>query len=249
MPSEGMAGLAKGLAVLEAFGPGSSRLTISDAARATGLSRAAARRCLMTLVEVGYLAFDDKFFTPTPRMVRLGSIYADTVPLPQLAGPHLIALREEIDESVSLAVMEGDESLFVARSEAPRIFNTGVRVGARLPLYASATGHVLLAALDDEELDLYLDQVDMVARTERTLTEPRLLRQRIELVRREGMAVSDEELEAGLYSLAVPVRDARGATVAAISVSAAVARLDVVEFRTHCAEVMTRHSEQLGRQL
>ncbi|MEU6134338.1 IclR family transcriptional regulator C-terminal domain-containing protein [Nocardioides sp. NPDC047086] len=247
--SEGMAGLAKGLAVLEAFGRESPRLTISDAARATGLSRAAARRCLMTLVEAGYLTFDEKFFSPTPRVLRLGAIYADAVPLPQLARPHLTALREALDESVSLAVMEGDESLFVARSEVARVFDAGVRVGARLPLYASATGHALLAGLDDQGLDAYLERVELVARTSRTVLDHARLRERIEDVRREGVAVSDEELEIGLFALAVPVKDARGVTVASISVSAAVARLDVVEFRSRCGEALLRHAEQLGRQL
>lgn len=244
-----MAGLAKGLAVLEAFGQGTPRLTISDAARATGLSRAAARRCLMTLVEAGYLTFDEKFFSPTPRVLRLGAIYADAVPLPQLARPHLTALREALDESVSLAVMEGDESLFVARSEVSRVFNAGVQVGVRLPLYASATGHALLAGLDDRDLGAYLRRVELVARTPRTVVDPERLRERIEQVRIEGVAVSDEELEIGLFALAVPVRDARGVTVASISVSAAAARLAAAEFRSRCGEVLLRHAEQLGRQL
>lgn len=244
-----MAGLAKGLAVLEAFGPETPRLTISDAARATGLSRAAARRCLMTLVEAGYLAFDEKFFTPTPRVVRLGAVYAEAVPLPQLAGPHLLALREALDESVSLAVMEGDESLFVARSEVSRVFSAGVRVGARLPLYASATGYVLLAGLDENALDAYLERVEMVACTPRTIVDPGRLRERIAQVREEGVAVSDEELEVGLFALAVPVRDSRGDMVASISVSAAAARLDVADFRDRCARVMRQHADQLGRQL
>jgi IclR family pca regulon transcriptional regulator len=144
---EGMAGLAKGLAVLEAFGSAHAKLTISDAAKMTDLSRATARRCLLTLVDLGYLAFDGKFFTPTPRTLRLGNAYVESTPLPQLAQPHLAAVREVVHESVSLAVYFGGESLFVARSEVTRIVNTGVRVGASLPAYASATGHVLLAGL------------------------------------------------------------------------------------------------------
>lgn len=246
---EGMAGLAKGLSVLEAFGTLVPRLTISDAAAATGLSRATARRCLMTLTDLGYVTFDGKFFSPTPRVLRLGATYEETAQLPQLAQPHLIAVRDAVDESSSLAVLQNDVSLFVARSETTRMLNTGVRVGARLPLYASATGHVLLAGLADEDVATHLADVELVARTPTTPTRPEVIAQRVRDARRAGFAITDEELEVGLRSIAVPVFDSSGATVAALSVSAAAARVSVDELRERFFPVIQEHTTLLGRQL
>lgn len=249
MATEGMAGLAKGLAVLEAFGASAPRLSISEAARATGLSRATALRCLNTLAELGYVAFDGKFFTPTPRVLRIGATYGETAALPQLAQPHLSAIREAIDESTSLAVRYETDSLFVARSEGARLLNTGVRVGARLPLYASSTGQVLLGSLTDSELSDYLATTEFTARTSHTPTTADAVAERIEAARTDGMAISNEELEPGLLSIAVPVLDPVGHIVAAISVSASTSRVTVDELRDRVAPVMQRHATALGRQL
>lgn len=249
MAVEGMAGLAKGLAILEAFGGQLPRLTISDAAVATGQSRAAARRCLTTLVELGYLAFDGKYFSPTPRVLRLGAVYGDTAELPQLAQPHLAAAREAVNESVSLAVLDGEESLFVARSEARLIVSTGVRVGARLPLHASATGHVLLAGLSDVDLANYLQNGTFPALTPRTPTDPAVIEQRVRATRGEGVAISDEELEVGLRAVAVPVKDSTGRTVASMSVSVAAGRISLEELHSRVLPVLQQHADALGRQL
>ncbi len=249
MSSDGMAGLAKGLSVLEAFGAKAPRLTISDAAGATGLSRATARRCLMTLTELGYVTFDGKFFSPTPRVLRLGATYEETAQLPQLAQPHLVAIRDTVDESASLAVLQDGASLFIARSETTRMLNTGVRVGARLPLYVSATGHVLLAGLTDEDVAARLAEAELVARTPTTPTRPEAIAQRVREARGNGYALTDEELELGLRSIAVPVLDSSGATVAALSVSVAAARVSVAELRTRFLPVVQEHARLLGRQL
>jgi IclR family pca regulon transcriptional regulator len=244
-----MAGLAKGLAVLEAFGTAGTRLTITEAARMTDLNRAVARRCLLTLVDLGYLSFDGKFFSPTPRVLRLGDTYVETAALPQLAKPHLAAVRDRIGESVSLAVLQGDTSLFVARSEVSRIVNTGVRVGASLPVYASATGHVLLAGLRDTLVEEYLERTELKARTPRTPVTRAQIRSRVEAVREGGAAFTDGELESGLRSVAVPVRDSRGTMHAAMSVSASAARVSLEEMRERFLPVLRQHAEQLGRVL
>lgn len=247
--AERMAGLAKGLAVLEAFDAASSRLTISDAARVTGLSRATARRCLMTLAEVGYLTFDGKFFTPTPRVLRLGATYGQTAALPQLAQPHLAAVRDDVQESASLAVLSEGESLFIARSEGTRIIDTGVRVGARVPLHASATGHVLLAGLPNSEFEAYLANGDFPARTPKTPTNAAALRERVSRAADDGFAIGVEELELGLVAIAVPVSDPTGRIVAAMSVSASTARVTPEDLLDRFAPVMQRHADTLGRQL
>lgn len=247
--TEGMAGLAKGLAVLEAFGAAHAKLTISDAAKMTDLSRATARRCLLTLVDLGYLAFDGKFFTPTPRTLRLGNAYIETTPLPQLAQPHLAAVRESVHESVSLAVYVSGESLFIARSEVTRIVNTGVRVGATLPAYASATGHVLLAGLPDKELEEYLERGPLRARTPKTPVTRTEIIERIDRARRLGYAVSDEELELGLRSIAVPVMDSRRRIMAAMSVSALAARVPLEQMLSEFLPPLREHAALLGRMI
>jgi IclR family pca regulon transcriptional regulator len=246
---EGMAGLAKGLAVMEAFGRGSSQLTVADAARLTDVTRAAARRCLLTLTELGYLTHDGKHFRPTPRMLRLGGAYLATAPLPTLAQPHLVAARDALTESVSLAVWEDDAPIFVARAEAERIVSTGVRVGARLPAHCSATGRVLLAALPDAEVEAFLARGGRERRTVHTLVTADDLWRVVEAVRSDGFATSDEELELGMRAVAVPVRDGRGSTVAAMSVSASSARVSASEMHREFVPVLVEQAERLGRML
>jgi IclR family transcriptional regulator, pca regulon regulatory protein len=246
---EGMAGLAKGLAVIEAFGESSSQLTVADAARITDVTRAAARRCLLTLTELGYLTHDGKYFRPTPRMLRLGSAYLDTASLPVLAQRHLMAARDALTESVSLAVWEEGWSVFVARAEAKRIVSTGVRVGARLPAHCSATGRILLAALTDDELAAVLAPGGRERRTVNTVVAAEELTRLVAAARTDGVATSDEELELGMRAIAVPVRDTRGRTVAAMSVSASSARVTAQELHRDFAPVLAEHAARLGREL
>ncbi|TKA11908.1 IclR family transcriptional regulator domain-containing protein [Actinacidiphila oryziradicis] len=244
-----MAGLAKGLAVIETFGQSYSQLTVSEAARATGLSRATARRCLLTLTELGFLAHDGKHFRPTPRMVRLGGSYARTDPLPRLAQPILLSARQQLGESVSLAVFEDGAAVFVARAETERIVSAGVRVGIRLPACSSATGRVLLAALPDEELDAYLAGCRPEARTEKSLVDIEEISRRIVEARTQEVAFTDEELELGMRSMATPVKDSRGATRAALSVSAFTARIGLEDMRERFLPVLKEHADRIGRML
>ncbi|NMH90737.1 helix-turn-helix domain-containing protein [Pseudonocardia bannensis] len=244
-----MAGLAKGLAVIEAFGETSSQLTVAEAARLTDVTRAAARRCLLTLTELGYLTHDGKYFRPTPRMLRLGGAYLDTASLPALAQPHLVAARDALAESVSLAVWEDGWSVFVARAEAERIVSTGVRVGARLPGHCSATGRVLLAELPDEAVAGFLTRSRPERRTAKTLVDPAEITRAVEAARADGFAMSDEELELGMRAMAVPVLDTRGRTVAAMSVSASSARVTVEEMRRDFLPVLLDQATRLGRML
>jgi IclR family transcriptional regulator, pca regulon regulatory protein len=245
-----MAGLAKGLAIIEAFGPDMPRLTVTDAAAAAGLSRATARRCLLTLAEGGYVAYDGKYFRPTPRMLRLGNAYVEAAPLPQMAQPHLVAVRDQVGESASLAVLEEGQALFVARAEVMRIVVTGVRVGASLPAYGSATGHVLLAGLTQDELDRYLEECELKPRTSATLTDVAQVRERVERVRRDGFAYTDEELEYRIRSVAVPVVDSRKRTIAALSVStSAVPGTTVEEFAERVVPIMRLQAREIGRKI
>lgn len=244
--AEGMSGLAKGLAIIEAFSQERPRLTVADAARAAGITRAAARRCLLTLVGLGYLGSDGKYFSPLPRLSRLGSRYFEVLPLPQLAQPVLAAARDLLKESISLAVLDGDESLFIARAEAPRIVSTGVRVGARLPAYCSATGRVLLSGLSDLRINDYLARITAVSRTPKTLVDKAEIRRAIMAVRRDGMGISNEELELGMRSIAVPVRDANGGVAAALSLSAASARITMRDMKVEYLTTLSQFAAKLA---
>ncbi|MGH6707881.1 MAG: IclR family transcriptional regulator domain-containing protein [Bradyrhizobium sp.] len=246
---EGMAGLAKGLAILEAFAPNSGRLTVSDAARLAGASRASARRCLLTLTELGYLEFDGKFFRPQPRLLSLSSAYSEGRSLPQVAQPILAAARDKLRESISLAILDNESAFFIARAEAERLVTTGISIGTRVALYCSATGRVLVAGWEDRQIKAYLDRTKFTARTKRTLVKKTDILGAIRKAQVEGYAVTDEELEIGLRSIAVPVTDSRGNLVGAMSASASSARVSLAQMISEFVPVLRDHAARLGRAL
>ncbi|MFC7406450.1 IclR family transcriptional regulator domain-containing protein [Georgenia alba] len=249
MPSEGMAGLAKGLAIIEAFGPGRAQMSVTDAANLTGMWPATARRCLLTLVDLGYLAFDGKFYRPTPRMVRLGTAYLDTAPLPVLAQPHATAARDEIGESVSVAVLDGTDALFVVRVEVQRLVTAAVRLGTRLPAWASASGRVLLADLPEQQVRDLLADAELAATTPNTLVDLEDVLARIAQTREDGYGYTDEELELGIRTVSVPVRDAAGRTRAAMSTAVLAARVTETETHERILPLLHAHADRLGKQL
>jgi IclR family transcriptional regulator, pca regulon regulatory protein len=246
---EGMAGLAKGLAIIETFSPRRSRLTVTEAAQSAGTSRASARRCLLTLTELGYLDFDGKFFRPQPRLLMLSAGYSGTRSLPQIAQPFLEAARNQLHESISLAVLDRESALFVARSEAERLVTTGITVGTRVDLYCSATGRVLLAAWPDARVVDYLDRTDITARTKNSVVKKAALRNAVRRARSAGYAYTDQELEAGLRSIAIPVLDIRGNVVAAMSASASSARVSLSQMVKTFVPVLRTSADGLGRVL
>jgi len=246
---EGMGGLAKGLAIIEAFSPHRTRLTVSEAAQSSATSRASARRCLLTLTELGYLEFDGKYFRPQPRLLALSAAYSGTRSLPQIAQPFLKAARDELHESISLAVLDRDAALFVARAEAERLVTTGISIGTRVDLYCSATGRVLLTPWTDERLSLYLDGVKIEPRTKHSLVKKAALREAVRNARAQGYAFTDQELEIGLRSIAVPVLDSRGHVVAAMSASASSARISLQPMIRGFVPVLRANADALGRAL
>ena len=246
---EGMGGLAKGLAILELFGANRTQVTVSEAAVQTGTTPAAARRCLLTLMAGGYLSHDGKYFKPTPRVLRLTAAYSATATLPGLAIPFLVSARDCLAESVSLAVLDGSDALFVARAESDRIVSAGVRVGATLPAHASATGRVLLASLSDEELDTHLRTCRPLPTTTHTLTTVASIRDRVRQVRLDGVAYTDEELELGLRTMAIPVQDSQGRTHAAMSVSSLAVRVTLEDMARNFLPVLQLEASRLGNML
>lgn len=222
-------GLEKGLAVIQAFGAASERLTLSDVARATGVSRAAARRYLLTLVELGYAESDGRRFALTPRVLRLGYAYLSGDPFPRLAQPILERIGERTHEIASLAVLDGADVLFLAQSTRRRIVSAMIGIGTRLPAYCTATGRVLLASRPDAEVERLLKGVRPKKVTPKTRTGTRELLEEIGRVRRQGYAISDEEFELGLRSIAVPLTDSLGRTGHALAVSLQAARMTIAQ--------------------
>lgn len=243
-----MGGLAKGLSIIEAFGS-APRLTLSEAATHAGITRPAARRCLLTLVDLGYASFDGKFFHPLPRMLRLGNAYLSGNSLVQAAQPLLAEARDELQESVSVAILDGAWSVFVARAEAPRIVSTGAKLGGRLPAYCSATGRVLLSAKSDAEIKRVLDSAPLERLTEKTLCQPRLIVKAIHKAAEDGYAISDEELEHGMRSMAVPVRALNGEILAAVSVSVFSARVSIQTMESGFLKILRNVADRIERTL
>lgn len=212
-----MGGFAKGLLVIEAFGKGSNRLTIAEVARLSGLDRAAARRCLLTLVEAGYATTNDRYFELTPRILRLGHSYL-AASLPRLIRPSLDQLSNRLRESCSAAVLDGKDVIYIARSSHHHIMGAGLHAGSRLPAYCSTLGRTMLAALPPEQARAILESSDRTKFTERTLTEIPALMAELDRIRDAGYAYIDEELEIGSRSVAVPIRNLSNRTVASINV-------------------------------
>jgi IclR family pca regulon transcriptional regulator len=223
--------LERGLAVIRAFDAQRPELTLSEVARQCDLTRAAARRFLLTLADLGYVRTDGRLFRLTPRVLELGYAYLSSLSLPEVAAPHLERLVEEVHESSSMSVLDGDDIVYVARVPMARIMTVAINVGTRFPAYATSMGRVLLAALPEKALEEYLDRAVLHRLAPRTVTSPDALRAELSRVRAQGYAIVDQELEGGLRAVAAPVRDKAGATVAAINVSSHASRTSMEKIR------------------
>ncbi|HTT54844.1 MAG TPA: IclR family transcriptional regulator C-terminal domain-containing protein [Streptosporangiaceae bacterium] len=217
--------LDRGLAVIRCFSSERPSLTLSEVAERTGLTRAAARRFLLTLQELGYVGSSGRQFSLRPRVLALGYAYLSSFSVAQIAQPHLEDLAEELHESCSVSVLDGEDIVYVARASANRIMTIALTVGTRLPPYPTSMGRVLLAGLPGEELDAILGRTTLRQLTEHTVTDPAELREILAKVRAQGWAAVDQELEAGVRSIAVPIRDSSGRVVAAINASAHASRV------------------------
>jgi IclR family transcriptional regulator, pca regulon regulatory protein len=211
--------VARALAVLRSFSGERPKQSLSDVARETGLDRATARRLLLTLADLGYVAGDGRLFELTPRILELGYAYLSGMSLPEIAQPHLQRLASELNETAALAVLDSDDIVYVALVPSARLAAVKIKIGTRFDAYATSMGRVLLAGLPPSELDQYLDRLHLTTRTERTVRTVEQLRDEIDKVREQGWALVDSELEEGLRGAAAPVRDRAGRTIAAANVS------------------------------
>jgi IclR family pca regulon transcriptional regulator len=230
-PAHFVQSLERGLAVIRAFDADNSELTLSEVARATGLTRAATRRFLLTLVDLGYVRTDGRLFTLSPRVLELGYAYLSSMTLPEVAQPHLERLAAQVHESTSVSVLDDESVVYVARIATSRIMTVTINVGTRFPAYATSMGRVLLAGLPRPDLDRYFARADLRSFTHRTLHTPDKLRAAIERVRNQGWAIVDQELEEGLRAVAAPVRDRSGRVIAAINVSTHSTRTSLGQMR------------------
>lgn len=217
--------------MIRAFDAEHRELGLSDVARISGLTRAAARRFLLTLASLGYVTIADGRFALTPRVLELGYAYLSSLTLPEVAQPHMEALVAQVNESSSVSVLDGTDIVYVARVPTRRIMSITLSVGTRLPAYATSMGRVLLAALPDAELRARVERIELRPLSVHTITDRDELLDALERVRRQGWAAVDQELEEGLRSLAVPVHDASGAVVAALNVSVHASRGTVAMMR------------------
>jgi len=229
-----MASLARGLVVIRAFTEQRRHLTIAQLSQRTGIPRAAVRRCLYTLSKLGYVASDEaRAYVLRPGILALGHAYLSSTPLATAVQPLLDRITRELHESSSMAVLEGNDILYIARSSTnTRVMSIDLSIGSRLPAYCTSMGRVLLAGLPQPELREYLSRAKLTRLTNKTVATADELASVLKAVRRNGYALVDQELELGLRSIAVPVSDRDGRAVAAINVGTQSSRVSIAEMET-----------------
>ena len=247
--SDFIGSLAKGLQVIEAFNAEHARLSITDVSEATGLDRATSRRCLLTLHELGYAAYDGKYFTLTPRVLRLGMGALASLPLAQVVQPWLDQLSEQIGQSTSVSILDGTEIVYLARAAQRRVMSIGLMPGSRLPAHCTSMGRVLLAALPENEARALVDASDLTPRTVNSVTEPERIMERLSAARTDGYAVIDQEVEVGLRSIAVPLYNAHGHVVAALNTGVAAVQSEASDLAALYIEPLKRVQDGLRRVL
>ncbi|NHO33020.1 IclR family transcriptional regulator domain-containing protein [Acetobacter fallax] len=236
-------GLARGLDVLRVCAASPEGLTLSDVARVVDLPRAAVRRSLLTLVATGYVTRSGRLFQPTPRVLGLSARVADMT-LPRLAQPVLDELSRTLDESASLATLDGPDILYIGRSETRRILSVDLSVGSRLPAWCTSMGRILLAALPPGERQSHIPTI-LPARTPKTITDHARLSATLDDIATAGYCILEQELETGLRSVAAPVRDGEGRVVAALNVGTQAARTSLRDVRRVIVPAVVRAAATL----
>ena len=232
---------------MHAFSDRKREMTISQLSLKTGFSRAAVRRCLYTLIKLGYAGTSDsRHFHLRPRVLAIGHSYISSMPLSSAAQPVLEHLSKVVHESCSIAMQDDLEIVYVARASVTRIMSIDLHVGSRLPAFCTSMGRVLLAYLDPAELERLLPRVEFTRHTDRTVRTVDKLRQALRLVRRNGFAIVDQELEMGLRSLAVPIRSPEGAVVAALNIGVGAHRVSIQQMQNMFLPHLQAAAEELS---
>lgn len=242
---EAMGGLAKGLSVIRAFTRDAAALNLTDVATITKMPPATARRCLLTLEELGYIARNGRQFVLRPKVLELGAAYLESMNIEQLTKTHLEELARDTGDSAALCVLDGTDIVYIARASIRTLMRLEAHVGSRFPAHATSTGRVLLAGLPADKLQHYFDTATLHALTDRTVTDAALLRQAIEDCRRTGYSAVEDELAYGVVALAVPVFDQSGHVVAALNSSGHSRRITKAKLvRERCAML-----QEISRQI
>jgi IclR family pca regulon transcriptional regulator len=239
--------LERGLAIIRIFDATRPSLTVSEIANLSGMTRAAVRRFLLTLTDLGYVYPKKNRFELTPRVLELGYSYLSALSFPDVALPHLERLVAETGEASEGSILDRSDVVYVVRVPGPALMTISVNIGARRPAYATAMGRVLLAALRPAELDAYFETAELAPVLPHTITDPDALRAELENVRQQGYALVNQELEIGLVAVAVPVRDRNGRARAAINLSTHIGRKSVDDMRALVPAVQQTAAEiELG---
>ncbi len=238
-------GMAKGLAVLESFDTERQRLNATLAAERAGITRASARRHLLTLAHLGYLETDGGYFWLSPKVLRFSGSYLASARLPRLLQPTLNRLAAQAQDPASAVVLDGNEVVIVARSGSNRVLAYGLHLGARLPVYATSTGRVLLAAQRKSEFNAWMKGRELARLTPHTVTQPKAFRALVEQVRQQDWCVAHEEHEIGVHALAVPLRNMQGRTVAALNVVSSAQRLEPVALQRELLPLLLDAAHEL----
>jgi IclR family pca regulon transcriptional regulator len=242
-----MTSLARGLIVIQAFTQQSPQMTISQLSIKTGLSRAAVRRCLYTLTKLGFAGAEDgSRYSLRPRMLTLSHTYTSSNTLSTAAQPILERMSAALRESFSVATLDGEDIVYIARTQVNRVMAVDLHIGSRLPAYCTSMGRVLLAYLPTEQLEHYLAKVVLTPHTTRTVTSVEKLRLALRNVRRNGYALVDQEYEVGLRSLAVPVYAQSGRVVATVNLSGNAPRLSVLEMQSRYLTSLRNAANELS---
>jgi IclR family pca regulon transcriptional regulator len=239
--------LAKGLSVLSSFGRQAPEMTLSRVAEAADMTRAAARRHLLTLQALGYVSSDGRKFSLTPKVLELGFSFLSSRGWISVATPVLDELRRRLGESVSATILEGPDVVYVCRFPADRVLTVSAEIGTRRPAYCTAMGRVLLADLPDEEIVARLGARELKQFTPRTVTDPELLLEELDKVREEGHSVVEEELEPGLIAISVPLRNSQGRAVAAVNVCSHSTYGSAAHLATTCLQPLKDAVAQISR--
>ncbi len=241
--------LAKGLMVIRAFSAERKSMTLSEVATVTGISKPSARRIVLTLQALGYMSNQDGAFRLLPKVLDLGYAYISSFELPEIAQPHLDALNERLGEVCSLGVLDGDDVIYLARSQSKRVMSTTIRIGSRIDPSATAVGRVLLAHLPEAELASFLESHTFQAYTEHTVTDPDVLRARLAEIRDRGWELADQEVELGVRTVAAPITDASGETVAAVNIAANYMRVPMDRLLGEFLTDLRNTAEQIRQDL
>ena len=246
--AEHVQSLERGLSVIRCFDTDHARLTLTDVANRTGLTRATARRLLLTLESLGYVSSNGRHFSLTPRVLDIGYAYLSSLNVQQIAQPFLEALSEQVNESVSVTVLDGADIIYVARVPTKRIMTISLGLGSRLPAHCTSMGRVLLAELPPEQLRAIVPE-RLEPHTEHTIRTRDALEAELATVRRQGWALVDEELEIGLRSRAAPLRDAGRRAVAAMNLETHAGRTATDEIHASILPAVLRTAGDVSEAL